>query len=64
VTLIGKFIGVKGEITTEQALSMKVVNPTDVAEVAQTEVFKSVGAQIVPPSILPQSAQQASTGNQ
>jgi uncharacterized protein YgiM (DUF1202 family) len=63
-TLIGKFIGVKGEITTEQALSMKVVNPTDVAEVAQTEVFKSIGAQIVPPSILPQAAQQASTGNQ
>ncbi len=63
-TLLGKFIGVKGEITTEQALSMKVVNPTDVAEVAQTEVFKSVGAQIVPPSILPQAAQQASTGNQ
>jgi hypothetical protein len=43
---------------------MKVVNPTDVAEVAQSEVFKSVGAQIVPPSILPQGAQQASTGNQ
>ncbi|HEX8525008.1 MAG TPA: SH3 domain-containing protein [Tepidisphaeraceae bacterium] len=62
--LIGKFIGVKGEIATESALSMKVINPTDAAEIQQSELFKSIGAQIVPPSILPQTAQQASAGNQ
>ncbi len=64
-SLLGKFVGVKGQVTDEEALSMKVLtNPTKVAEVQPAEVFKSVSAEIVPPSILPQAAQQASTGNQ
>ena len=68
-SLIGQFIGVKGEVTTEAQLSMKVITPTEVAQVDQAQLFKSIAAQIVPPSLLPQAqpasqAEQASTGNQ
>jgi len=61
-TLMGQFVGVKGEITNESQLSMKVVTPTAVEAVDQAAVLKSVAAQIVPPSILSQGATQASTG--
>lgn len=54
--MIGKFIGVKGEPTTESALSMRVVVPTDAAEVDPNELYRTVAAQIVPPSMLPKTA--------
>ena len=61
--LIGEFVAVKGEITTESGLNLKVITPSeDAVKVAPDQVFKTIAAQIVPPSILPQAAQQASTG--
>ncbi|HEV2294901.1 MAG TPA: hypothetical protein VGR35_13695 [Tepidisphaeraceae bacterium] len=54
--LIGKFIGVKGEPATEPALSMRVVTPTDAIEVDPNELYRTVAAQVVPPSMLPKTA--------
>jgi uncharacterized protein YgiM (DUF1202 family) len=63
--MIGQFIGVKGDVSTDPTLGLKVVTATDVAPVDPNEVFRGVGSQIVPPSLLPQGgvAQQAS-GNE
>lgn len=52
VTYLGKFIGVKGELSTEAQLSMKVVSPSDVANVDPTKVNRGVSATIVPPSMV------------
>ena len=59
-TLIGQFIGVKGELTSDPALNLKVVMPQEWAEVDPNQLFRGVGAQVVPPSLLPQASQQAS----
>jgi uncharacterized protein YgiM (DUF1202 family) len=58
---IGKFIGVKGEVTTESALSMKVVVPTDAKEVDPNTLYRTAAAQIVPPSMLPKTANVSQT---
>lgn len=54
--MIGKFVGVKGEPSTESALSMKVVVPTDAVEIDPNEMYRTIAAQIVPPSMLPKTA--------
>jgi len=54
--MIGKFIGVKGEVTTESALSMKVLVPTDAKEVDPNALYRTIASQIVPPSMLPKTA--------
>jgi hypothetical protein len=59
---MGKFIGVRGPLTTDPTLSLKVVTPTDAAEVDPNEVFRKVAAQLVPPSLIP--AQASSTRQQ
>ena len=56
---MGKFIGVKGELTTEPQLSLKVLIATDVAVVEQAKVNHGVTATVVPPSML--AADDAST---
>jgi hypothetical protein len=59
-TLLGQFIGVKGELTSDPALNLRVVKPTEWSAVDPNTVFRGVGAQIVPPSLLPQAQEQAS----
>ena len=54
--MIGKFIGVKGEVTSESALQMKVVVPTDAKEIDPNTLYRTAAAQIVPPSMLPKTA--------
>jgi hypothetical protein len=54
--MIGKFIGVKGEITSESALQMKVVVPTEAKEIDPNTLYRTAAAQIVPPSMLPRTA--------
>jgi uncharacterized protein YgiM (DUF1202 family) len=66
--MTGKFIGVKGDLSTDPSLGLKVVTPSEVADVDPNQLFRGVGSQIVPPSLLPQAptriaAQQAS-GNE
>lgn len=60
--MIGQFIGVNGELTTDGGLGLKVVAPTESLEVDPNQLFRGVSSQIVPPSLLPQTAMQASGG--
>ena len=60
VTYLGKFIGVKGGLSTESKLSMKVCSPTDVANVDPAKVGRGVSATIVPPSMSAGSPDDAS----
>jgi hypothetical protein len=53
--MIGQFIGVKGELTTDPALSMKVVVPTDAKQVDPSALYKTLAAQVVPPSLFPRA---------
>jgi hypothetical protein len=59
--LMNQFIGVKGTVTDDAQLSLKVIDPTDFEAVDQTKLYTGVMAQIVPPSLMPSG--QASTGN-
>jgi len=59
--LMNQFIGVKGTVTDDAQLSLKVIEPTDFETVDQTKLYTKVMAEIVPPSLLP--AGQASLGN-
>ena len=52
--LLGEFIGVKGDVTTDPTLGLKVVTASEVAEVDPNQLFRGVASQIVPPSLLPQ----------
>jgi uncharacterized protein YgiM (DUF1202 family) len=57
--MLDKFIGVKGAVATDPQLALKVVTPTDAAEVDPNQLYRQVAATIVPPSLLP-PAQTAS----
>jgi hypothetical protein len=62
-SLINQFIGIKGDLTGDPALNLKVINNPAGAEVVdQTKVNGSVAAQVVPPSLLPKIP-TASTGS-
>jgi uncharacterized protein YgiM (DUF1202 family) len=54
--LMEKFVGVKGQVTTDPALSLKVVAPTDIVEVDPNQLYRQIAAQIVPPSMIPQAS--------
>lgn len=61
--LINQFIGVKGELSADPGLNLKVINSPSGAEVVdQTKVNGTVAAQVVPPSLLPKIP-TASTGS-
>lgn len=63
-SLIGQFIGVKGAINTDAALSMKVIDqPADAQNVDPNQVNTKVTAQIIPPSLIG-NTRSASTGNE
>lgn len=55
--MIGQFVGVKGNVTNEQQLNLRVITPTSCEMVNPSKVGQSVAAQIVPPSLLPGGAQ-------
>ena len=55
--MIGQFIGVKGEVTTDPSLGLKTVGVTDVEQVDPGQVFRGIGSEIVPPSLLPQATE-------
>ena len=53
-TLLNQFVGVRGELTGDPQLSLRVIgNPTAAEPVDQTKVNGTVAAQVVPPSLLP-----------
>ncbi len=53
--MLGQFIGVHGELATDQQLGVKVIAPTDASEVDQAKVNNGVTAQVIPPSMLAKS---------
>lgn len=61
-TLLGQFIGVKGSVSVDPALNMKMIEqPAEAAAVEQSKINKSITAQIIPPSLVP-GVRSASTG--
>lgn len=52
VTFVDRFVGVKGELTNDPQLGMKVIPATEIVAVDPQNVNKNVVAQIVPPSVL------------
>ncbi|HWE01684.1 MAG TPA: hypothetical protein VG326_04680 [Tepidisphaeraceae bacterium] len=53
-TMLGQFVGVRGTVTIEPALNMKLLeNPTDLEAVDPANVNNSIAAQIIPPSLMP-----------
>ena len=53
--LVGQFIGVKGQLSDDAQLNLKVIIPASAVAVDPTQVNTKIVAQIVPPSLLPQS---------
>lgn len=49
---MGKFIGAKGELTTEPQLNLKVLNATEVADVDPAKVNHGITSTVVPPSMI------------
>ncbi|MDB5172599.1 MAG: hypothetical protein JWN51_1372 [Phycisphaerales bacterium] len=53
-TLLGQFIGVRGTISTEAGLNMKMIDtPTEPQAVNPAKVNTAISAQIIPPSLMP-----------
>lgn len=49
-SLIGKFVGVKGELSKDARLSVDIIEPTAIEPVDQAKVLRGVTAKIYPPS--------------
>jgi hypothetical protein len=60
-TLMNQFVGVKGDVKTDEQLSLKVIEPTAFETVDQSKLYTGVMSQIVPPSLMP--AGSAAAGN-
>ena len=64
MSLLGQFVGVKGAISTDDSLNIKMIdNPTLVEAVDEAKVNGSVAAQILPPSLFPRSSEASTSGN-
>ena len=51
-----KFVGVMGETVNDGDLELKYVKVTKVADVAQSELFDTVAAELIPPSLVQKAA--------
>jgi uncharacterized protein YgiM (DUF1202 family) len=62
--LLNKFVGVRGDLVTDDNLKMRTITPTDAEQVEQSKVNATVIATITPPSLLPAAAvvDQSETG--
>ncbi len=58
--MMGQFVGIQGQITDDTAMQLRYVSPTRIERVDSNEVFKSVTADVVPPSLLGRNATAAS----
>jgi hypothetical protein len=61
VSLMGKIVGVKGELGTDQQLSLRVIQATSAAVIDPSKARLAWTAQIIPPSMLNVKPQTAST---
>jgi hypothetical protein len=65
-SLLNQFIGVRGDLVSDERLKIKTITPTDAEAVDQTKVNNTVIATITPPSLLPAAAsvdQSETAGN-
>jgi hypothetical protein len=62
--LMGQFIGVKGEMATDQQLNLKVITPERFEACDPAKLYTNVAAQIIPPSLMPGGMGTATTGNE
>ncbi len=60
--LLNQFVGVRGMITQDAALSLRYVTPTDAGPVDMAKVNNGISAAVTPPSLLAKGA-TASVGN-
>ncbi len=61
--LLNQFIGVRGEITEDTAMNLKLISPTDAEAVDQSKVNTTVTAQVIPPTLLPKAPTASISGN-
>ena len=61
VGLMGKMVGIKGELTTEPQLGLRVIQATSAAVVDPAKINKAYTAQVVPQSMLNTKAETAHT---
>lgn len=54
-SLVGKFVGVRGEVTEDAQLSVNYIEPVELEQVDPSRVLKGVSAKIYPPSIITRS---------
>jgi uncharacterized protein YraI len=62
-SLMNQFIGVRGDITEDAMMSIKVISPTAAEVVDQSKVNGTISAQIIPPSLLPKVPTASISGN-
>jgi len=51
LSLLGQFVGVRGDVVTDQQLSLRMITPTETLPVDPDQLFKTIAAPIVPPSL-------------
>ncbi len=54
-SLLNQFVGVKGDVSEDSNLNLKVIDPTGVDTVDQAKVNNTITATIMPPSLLPKT---------
>ena len=59
--LIGQFVGVTGEQTTDPQNNLRMISPKDIEVVDAAKVNSSIAAEIVPPSLLARNASASSS---
>lgn len=51
-SMVGQFVGVRGEVAQDDRLALKVIEPSELNTVEQAKVMRGVTARIYPPSIV------------
>ncbi len=61
--LMGQFVGVKGDASTDPQLALKVVEPSAIEPVDPAKVNTTVAAEFIPPSLLARQASATFSNN-
>jgi hypothetical protein len=61
--MLNTFIGVRGTITEDPQMNLKIITPTEATAVDQSKVGTTITAQVIPPTLLPKPAEASISGN-
>jgi len=61
VSMLGQFVGIKGNLVDDARLGGRVIMATELVAVDPGKVHQTVTAQIIPPSLMPKEPTQAAT---